>query len=151
MNIDLELGTRYHERQKEKGIKEEKKPPVTGYNSFRPPQYSLSKNPHHKKDKKGKNFQVSKDRLHADILNKDSKLIVSEKDKRIKAGLNTYCGGKNPIERFFKTPQNRPGSSRGFPRKQRKALVGIMMCSMVLTCFLQEHKCALSILLSRNI
>ncbi|MBW0527562.1 hypothetical protein O181_067277 [Austropuccinia psidii MF-1] len=33
MDITLELDTRYHERQKEKGSHQEKKPPVTGSNS----------------------------------------------------------------------------------------------------------------------
>ncbi|MBW0520905.1 hypothetical protein O181_060620 [Austropuccinia psidii MF-1] len=40
MDITLELDTRYHERQKEKGSYQEKKPPVTGSNSSRPPQDS---------------------------------------------------------------------------------------------------------------
>ncbi|MBW0525849.1 hypothetical protein O181_065564 [Austropuccinia psidii MF-1] len=48
MDITLELDTRYHERQKEKGSHKEKKPPVTGSNSLRPPQDSSSKKPHHK-------------------------------------------------------------------------------------------------------
>ncbi|MBW0547767.1 hypothetical protein O181_087482 [Austropuccinia psidii MF-1] len=41
MKITLELDTGYHERQKEKGSHQEKKPPVTGSNSSRPPQYSF--------------------------------------------------------------------------------------------------------------
>ncbi|MBW0481789.1 hypothetical protein O181_021504 [Austropuccinia psidii MF-1] len=40
MDITLELDTRYHERQKEKGSHQEKKPPVTGSNPSRPPQDS---------------------------------------------------------------------------------------------------------------
>ncbi|MBW0501607.1 hypothetical protein O181_041322 [Austropuccinia psidii MF-1] len=40
MDITLELDTRYHERQKEKGSHQQKKPPVTGSNSSRPPQDS---------------------------------------------------------------------------------------------------------------
>ncbi|MBW0462943.1 hypothetical protein O181_002658 [Austropuccinia psidii MF-1] len=92
MDITLELDKRYHERQKEKGSHQEKKPPDTGSNSSRPPQDSSFKKPHHKKRKKGKNFQVSRDRPHASLLNKDNKLIVSEKERRIKAGLCTYCG-----------------------------------------------------------
>ncbi|MBW0550825.1 hypothetical protein O181_090540 [Austropuccinia psidii MF-1] len=56
MDITLELYTRYHERQKEKGSHQAKKPPVTGSNSSRPPQDSSSKRPHHKKNKKGKQF-----------------------------------------------------------------------------------------------
>ncbi|MBW0530252.1 hypothetical protein O181_069967 [Austropuccinia psidii MF-1] len=38
MDITLQLNTRYHERQKEKGSYQEKKPPVTGSNLSRPPQ-----------------------------------------------------------------------------------------------------------------
>ncbi|MBW0498038.1 hypothetical protein O181_037753 [Austropuccinia psidii MF-1] len=40
MDITLELDTRYHEGQKEKGSNQEKEPPVTGSNSSRPPQDS---------------------------------------------------------------------------------------------------------------
>ncbi|MBW0467136.1 hypothetical protein O181_006851 [Austropuccinia psidii MF-1] len=40
MDITLELDTRYHERQKEKGSHQEKKPPITGSNSSKPPQSS---------------------------------------------------------------------------------------------------------------
>ncbi|MBW0462249.1 hypothetical protein O181_001964 [Austropuccinia psidii MF-1] len=87
MDITLELDTRYNERQKEKGSNQEKKPPVTGSNFFRPPQDSSSKKPHYKKRKKGKNFQVLKDKPHAALLNKENKLIHSEKQRRIKEGL----------------------------------------------------------------
>ncbi|MBW0491474.1 hypothetical protein O181_031189 [Austropuccinia psidii MF-1] len=137
MNITLELDTRYHERKKEKGIDQSKNPSVTGSHSSRPPQDSSSKKTHHKKSKKVKNFQVSKDMPHASLLNKENKSIVSEKERRNKEGLCTYCGGNHPIDNCFKSPQNRPESSRGFTNNQEKALVGIMMCSMVLTYFLQ--------------
>ncbi|MBW0531233.1 hypothetical protein O181_070948 [Austropuccinia psidii MF-1] len=97
MDITLELDTRYHERQKEKGGNQEKKPHVTGSNSSRPLQGSSSKRTHHKKNKKGKQSQASNDTPHAALLNKDNKLIGSEKERRIKEGLCTYCGGKHPI------------------------------------------------------
>ncbi|MBW0478151.1 hypothetical protein O181_017866 [Austropuccinia psidii MF-1] len=86
MDITLVLDTRYHERQKEKVSNQEKKPPVTGFNPSRPPQDSSSKRPHHKKKKKGKQFQASKDKPHSALLNKDNKLIDSEKERRIKEG-----------------------------------------------------------------
>ncbi|MBW0511343.1 hypothetical protein O181_051058 [Austropuccinia psidii MF-1] len=121
MDITLELDTRYHERQKEKGSHQENKHPVTASNFSRPPQDSYSKRPHHKKNKKGKQFQISKDKPHSALLNKENKLIGSEKERRIKEGLFTYCGGKHPIEKCFKRPQNKPGSSRGFPSKQGRA------------------------------
>ncbi|MBW0466562.1 hypothetical protein O181_006277 [Austropuccinia psidii MF-1] len=121
MDITLELDTRYHERQKEKGGTQEKKPPVPGSNPSRPPQGSCSKTLHHKRKKKAKTFQFSKDKTHSVLLNKDSKLISSEKERRIKEGSCTYCCGKHPIVKCFKRPQNKPGSSRGFPNKQGKA------------------------------
>ncbi|MBW0486981.1 hypothetical protein O181_026696 [Austropuccinia psidii MF-1] len=84
MDITLELGTRYHERQKENGIHQEKKPPVTGSNSFRPPQDSSSKKPHNKNSKKGMNFQVSRDKTHSSLLNRDKRLAGSETKRGIK-------------------------------------------------------------------
>ncbi|MBW0463642.1 hypothetical protein O181_003357 [Austropuccinia psidii MF-1] len=74
MDITLELDTRYHERQKEKGSIQEKKLLVTGSNYFSPPQDSPSKRPHHNKNNKGKQFQVSKDKPHYALLNKENKL-----------------------------------------------------------------------------
>ncbi|MBW0584658.1 hypothetical protein O181_124373 [Austropuccinia psidii MF-1] len=121
MDITLELDTRYHDRQKEKGSHQEKNPSVTASNSSRPPQDSSSKRPHHKMNKRVKRFQGSKDKPHSALLNKDNKLIGSEMQRRIKEGLCTYCGGKHPIEKCFKRPQNKPGSSKGFPSKQGKA------------------------------
>ncbi|MBW0577259.1 hypothetical protein O181_116974 [Austropuccinia psidii MF-1] len=109
MDITLELDTRYHERHKEKGSNQEKKPPVTGSNSSRPPQDSSSKRPNHKKNKKGKKFQASKDKPPSALLNKGNKLIGSEKERRIKEGLCTYCGGKHPIEKCFKRPRTSLG------------------------------------------
>ncbi|MBW0507678.1 hypothetical protein O181_047393 [Austropuccinia psidii MF-1] len=101
MDITLELDTRYHERKKEKGGNKQKKPPVTGSNFFRPPKDSSSR--------KGNNFRVSKDKPHSALLDKDNELIGSEKERRIKECLLNYCGGKHPIEKLFKRPQNRPG------------------------------------------
>ncbi|MBW0463511.1 hypothetical protein O181_003226 [Austropuccinia psidii MF-1] len=102
MDITLESDTRYHEKQKEKGIHQEKKPPISGSNPFKPPQGSSSKNPYHRNNKKWKNFQVSKDKPHAALLTKDNKLTGSEKERRIEEGLCTYYSGKNPIEKCFK-------------------------------------------------
>ncbi|MBW0566933.1 hypothetical protein O181_106648 [Austropuccinia psidii MF-1] len=58
MDINLELDTRYHERQKTKGSHQENKPALTTSNSSRPPQDSSSRRPHHKQNKKGKKFQA---------------------------------------------------------------------------------------------
>ncbi|MBW0551819.1 hypothetical protein O181_091534 [Austropuccinia psidii MF-1] len=97
MDFTLELDTRTHEMQNEKGGNQEKKPPPTASNQSRPPRNSSSKRPHQNKNKKGKQFQSSKDKAHAPLLNKENKLIGSEKERRIKEGLCTYCGGKHPI------------------------------------------------------
>ncbi|MBW0568097.1 hypothetical protein O181_107812 [Austropuccinia psidii MF-1] len=121
MDITLELDTRYHERQKEKGSHQEKKPPISGANSSKPPQSSSSKKPYHRNNKKGKNFQVSKDKPHAALPTKDNKSIGSEKDRRSKEVLCNYFGGKKPFEKCFKRPDNRKGSSKGFPSKQGKS------------------------------
>ncbi|MBW0472810.1 hypothetical protein O181_012525 [Austropuccinia psidii MF-1] len=88
MDITLELDTRYHERQKEK------KPEASKSNS------SSSS---HKKKKK---FQ-KRDKPHSSLLNKEFKLMNSEKERRIKEGLCTYCGGKHNLESCFKRPQNK--------------------------------------------
>ncbi|MBW0590825.1 hypothetical protein O181_130540 [Austropuccinia psidii MF-1] len=121
MEITLEFNTRYHERQKEKGSHQEKMPPATESNYYRPPQDSCSKKPHHKKRNKGKNLEVSKHKPHASLLNKYNKLISSEKERRIEEGICTYCGGKQPIEKCSKRTQNSHGSLRGFPTKQGKS------------------------------
>ncbi|MBW0463506.1 hypothetical protein O181_003221 [Austropuccinia psidii MF-1] len=121
MKITLELDTKYHERKKEMGGNQETPPPVTGNHFSRTPQDSSSKRPHHKKNKKGKKSQVSKNRPHASLLNKDNKLIGYEKKRSINEKLCTYCGEKHPIEKCFKRPKNKPGSSRGLPSKQGKA------------------------------
>ncbi|MBW0499849.1 hypothetical protein O181_039564 [Austropuccinia psidii MF-1] len=121
MDINLELDTRYLGRQKQKGSHQEKKPPIIGSNLSKPPQGSASKRPYHRKNKRGKNFEISKDKLHAALLSKDKKLIGSEKEGRIGEGLCTYCGGKHPIEECFKRPENRQGPSRAPPRKQGKS------------------------------
>ncbi|MBW0477177.1 hypothetical protein O181_016892 [Austropuccinia psidii MF-1] len=97
IDIHMELDTRYHERQKEKGSHQEKKPHFTGSNPSRPPQDSSSKRPHRKKNKKGKRFPASKDKPHSALLNEDNKLIGSEKKRRMKEGLFPYCGGEYPI------------------------------------------------------
>ncbi|MBW0567598.1 hypothetical protein O181_107313 [Austropuccinia psidii MF-1] len=109
MYITLELDTRYHERQKEKNNHQEKKPEASKSN-FSHPQSSSSSS-----QKKKKNFQ-KRDKPHSSFLNKDFNLMNSEKERRIKEGLCTYCGGKNSIVSFFKRPQNKLTQSSGnFP------------------------------------
>ncbi|MBW0505373.1 hypothetical protein O181_045088 [Austropuccinia psidii MF-1] len=121
MEINVELDTSYHERHKETGSNQDKKRLVTGFNPSRPPQDSCFKRLHLKNSKKGQNIQASKDTPHASLLNKDNKLIGSEKERRIEEGLCTSCGGKHPIEKCFKRPKSRQGSSQGFPKNQGQA------------------------------
>ncbi|MBW0569475.1 hypothetical protein O181_109190 [Austropuccinia psidii MF-1] len=83
----------------------EKKPPVAGSNPSRPPQGSSLKRNHHKENKKGKQFQSSKDKPHAALLNKDNKLIWSEKEWRIKEGLFTYCGENTQLKNASREPR----------------------------------------------
>ncbi|MBW0477859.1 hypothetical protein O181_017574 [Austropuccinia psidii MF-1] len=98
MYITLELDTRYHERHKEKVSHLGKKPPVAGSNPSRPPQNSSSKRPYHKKNKKGKQFQASRDKPHSALLNMDNELIGSEKEMRIKEGLSgKSLSGNNDV------------------------------------------------------
>ncbi|MBW0578986.1 hypothetical protein O181_118701 [Austropuccinia psidii MF-1] len=78
--MTLELDTRYHERHKEKGSNQEKKPPMIESYSSIPPQGSSSKRAYRRKKKKGKNFEVSKDKPDAALLTKDNKFIGSEKE-----------------------------------------------------------------------
>ncbi|MBW0473978.1 hypothetical protein O181_013693 [Austropuccinia psidii MF-1] len=84
MDVNLELDTRYHERQKEKRHHQEKKLEASQSNSSHPqnsPTSSQSK----------KNFQ-KRDNPHYSLLNMDFKSMNSEKERRIKEGLSTYWG-----------------------------------------------------------
>ncbi|MBW0528119.1 hypothetical protein O181_067834, partial [Austropuccinia psidii MF-1] len=73
MDITLELDTRYHERQKEK------KSEALMSNSSHPQNSSNSSH------KKKKSFQ-KRDKPHSSLLNKDFKLMDSERERRIKEG-----------------------------------------------------------------
>ncbi|MBW0505950.1 hypothetical protein O181_045665 [Austropuccinia psidii MF-1] len=84
MYITLELDTRYHERQKEKSHHQEKNPEVSkSYSSH----FKISSN----SDQKKKNNFQKRDQPHSSLLNKDFKLMNSEKERRIKEGLCSYC------------------------------------------------------------
>ncbi|MBW0591560.1 hypothetical protein O181_131275 [Austropuccinia psidii MF-1] len=72
MEVTLELDTRYHEKQKEKNHYQEKKPEAARSSTSHPQNSSSSS--HNKK----KNFQ-KRDKPHSSLLNKDFKLIKSEK------------------------------------------------------------------------
>ncbi|MBW0493806.1 hypothetical protein O181_033521 [Austropuccinia psidii MF-1] len=72
MDITLELDTRYNEKKKEKGSHQEKKTQIIGSNPSKYPQGSSSQRRYHRKNKKEKNFKVSKDKPHSSLLNNDS-------------------------------------------------------------------------------
>ncbi|MBW0492656.1 hypothetical protein O181_032371 [Austropuccinia psidii MF-1] len=115
MDVTLELDTRYHERQKEKNHHQEKKPEASKSSSSH---HQNSSSSSHKK----KNFHAQKrDKPHSSLLNKDFKLKGSEKERRIKEGLCTYCGGKHSLESCFKRPQNKLAQPSGQFPSQGKA------------------------------
>ncbi|MBW0483978.1 hypothetical protein O181_023693 [Austropuccinia psidii MF-1] len=91
MDVTLELNTRYHEREKEKKTEASK---------------SISSHPQNSSSSinKKKNFQ-KRDKPHSSFLNKDFKLMNSEKERRIKEGLCTYCDGKHSLESCLKRPK----------------------------------------------
>ncbi|MBW0494224.1 hypothetical protein O181_033939 [Austropuccinia psidii MF-1] len=88
MDITLELDTRYHERQKEKSHNPERNPKASKSNSSHPHSSSSSN--------QKKNFQ-KRDKPHSSLLNKDFKLMNTEKERRIKEGLCIYFSGKNTL------------------------------------------------------
>ncbi|MBW0565613.1 hypothetical protein O181_105328 [Austropuccinia psidii MF-1] len=114
LDVSMELDTRYHERQKEKNHHQEKKPAA-----------SKSKSSHHQNSssssqKKKKNFQ-KREKPHFSLLNKDFKLMSSEKERRIKEGLCIYCGGKHSLESCFNRPKNKLTQPSGQFPSQGKA------------------------------
>ncbi|MBW0585754.1 hypothetical protein O181_125469 [Austropuccinia psidii MF-1] len=115
MDVSLELDTRYHERQKEKNHHQEKKPEASKSNSSH---HQNSSSLSHKK----KNFHSQKrDNPHSSLLNKDFNLKGSEKERRIKEGMYTYCGGKHSLESCVKRPQNKFTQPSGSFPSQGKA------------------------------
>ncbi|MBW0476277.1 hypothetical protein O181_015992 [Austropuccinia psidii MF-1] len=76
MDITLELDTRYHERQKGKIHHQEKMPEASKSNSSHPQSSSGSN------QKKKKDFE-KRDKSHSSLLNKNFKLMNSEKERRI--------------------------------------------------------------------
>ncbi|MBW0591417.1 hypothetical protein O181_131132 [Austropuccinia psidii MF-1] len=114
MDINLELITRYHERQKENNHYQEKKPEAPRSSNSHPQNSSSSSH------KKKKNFQ-KRDKPHSSLLTEDFKLMNSEKERRINEGLCTYCGGKHSLESCFKRPQNKLTQPLGKFPSQGKA------------------------------
>ncbi|MBW0582826.1 hypothetical protein O181_122541 [Austropuccinia psidii MF-1] len=116
MDITLEDETRYHERQNEKSCHQEKKPKASMSKSSHPQNSSSSI------QKKKKNFNPHKrEKPHSSLLNKEFKFLGSEKERRIKEGLFTYCGGKHSLESCFKRPQNQLTQLSGTFTSQGKA------------------------------
>ncbi|MBW0493726.1 hypothetical protein O181_033441 [Austropuccinia psidii MF-1] len=130
MDIPLELDTRYHERQNEKSHHQEKKPEASKSNSSHPQSSSSSSQ------------KKKRDKHHSSLLNKDFKLINSEKERRINECLFTYFSGKHSLESCFKRPQHKLTQPSGKFPSQGKARVKIMLCSMVFNVSHPEHNCA---------
>ncbi|MBW0495837.1 hypothetical protein O181_035552 [Austropuccinia psidii MF-1] len=114
MDVTMELDNRYHERQKEKSHHQEDKPEASKSDSSHPQNSSTSSH------KKKKNFQM-RDKPHCSLLNKYFKLMNYEKERRIKEGLCTYCGGSHSLESCFKRPQNKLTQFSGQFTSQGKA------------------------------
>ncbi|MBW0465215.1 hypothetical protein O181_004930 [Austropuccinia psidii MF-1] len=115
MDVTLELDTRYHERQKEKNNHQEKKTEASNSSSSHHQNSSIAS---HKK----KNFRVQKrGKSHSSLLNRDHRLMVSEKERRIKEALLTYFFGNHILEACFKRPQNQPTQPSGRFPSQGKA------------------------------
>ncbi|MBW0557952.1 hypothetical protein O181_097667 [Austropuccinia psidii MF-1] len=113
MDVILALDTRYHERQTEKSHHQEKKSETSKSSS------SHTQNSASSSHKKKKNFQ-KRDKDHFSLLNKDFKLMNSEKERRIKEGLCTYCGGKHSLESCLQGPQNKLTQPSGqFPAREK--------------------------------
>ncbi|MBW0547413.1 hypothetical protein O181_087128 [Austropuccinia psidii MF-1] len=129
MDITLELDTTYSERQNEKSDHQEKKPEASKSNSSRSSQEK-------------KNTFQKRDKPHYSLLNGEFKLVNSEKERRTKEGLFTYCGGKHSLASCFKRPQNKLTQPSGKFPSQGKASVKIILSSMVFTVFHPEKNCA---------
>ncbi|MBW0581302.1 hypothetical protein O181_121017 [Austropuccinia psidii MF-1] len=114
MDITLDLDTRSHERQNENSHHQEPKEEASKSNSSHPQSSSSSS------QKKKKNFQKT-EKPHSSLLNKGFKLMNYEKERRIKDGLCTYCGGKHSLESCFKRPQNKLTQPSGKFPSQGKA------------------------------
>ncbi|MBW0534052.1 hypothetical protein O181_073767 [Austropuccinia psidii MF-1] len=113
MDITLELDTRYHERQNQKIHHQEKNPEASKANSSHP------QNPSSSSQKKKNHFEKRLE-PQPSLFNKDFKLMNSEKERQIKEGLCTYCGGKNSLEYCFKITQNQLAKpSRRFPAREK--------------------------------
>ncbi|MBW0461215.1 hypothetical protein O181_000930 [Austropuccinia psidii MF-1] len=111
MDITLEVGTRYHERQRKRNNLKEKKPEASKSVSS----HSKNSSSSNQKRKKNSHFQ-KRDKPHSSLLNKDFKLMGSEKERRVKKGFCAYFCGKNSLEACFKRPQNQLAQPSGeFP------------------------------------
>ncbi|MBW0561800.1 hypothetical protein O181_101515 [Austropuccinia psidii MF-1] len=106
IDITLELETIYHERKKENGGHREKNPSIL---------ITVHPQKNFNRIRIGITFKAHNIRL----IIRRRKVIGSEKERIIKKGLCTYCGGKHTHEKFFKRNQNRTGYQR-FPYKLGK-------------------------------
>ncbi|MBW0524129.1 hypothetical protein O181_063844 [Austropuccinia psidii MF-1] len=129
MDLTPEVDIRYHERQKETNNFQEKNTEASKSSSSHPKNYTSS-------IQKKKNSRVQKrEKPHPSLLDRDHKLMGSEKERGFKEGLCAYYGGNNSIEACFTRPQNQLTQTEGRFPSQGKALVNIMLCSTVFSIF----------------
>ncbi|MBW0490142.1 hypothetical protein O181_029857 [Austropuccinia psidii MF-1] len=112
LDFTLELDTRYHEGQKEKNYYKEKKPEAPRSSTSHP---QNSSNSSHKKKK----FQ-KRDKPHSSLLNKDFKLMNSEKKEESKRVFVPIVVGSivlSPVSKGLKTIL--PNCQANLPARQK--------------------------------
>ncbi|MBW0478665.1 hypothetical protein O181_018380 [Austropuccinia psidii MF-1] len=113
MDITLGLDTRYHERQNEKSHHQEKTPEASKSNSSHPQSSSSSS------QKKKKNFQ-KRDKPHSSLLNKDFKLMNSEKKEESRRVYVPIVVGSivlSPVSKGLKTSS--PNLQANLPAREK--------------------------------
>ena len=122
MKTVLDYDIRYHERQKEKTSTSHHSSSSKPSNRQAPPSFNTrpQRNWNSKPRKDSNNFQPSRLQHQSfSHLHKDGTLKHAERERRIKAGLCTYCGGKHKLDDcpLLKAKRSKLGSSSNFPSK----------------------------------
>ncbi|MBW0553055.1 hypothetical protein O181_092770 [Austropuccinia psidii MF-1] len=113
MDINLELDTRYHERKKANIDHKEKKPEASKSNSSHPHSSSSSN------QKKKRNFQ-KRDKRHSSFLNKEFKLINSEKKEESRRAYLPILGGRIVLILVSKgLKKSLPNFQANFPAREK--------------------------------
>ncbi|MBW0482866.1 hypothetical protein O181_022581 [Austropuccinia psidii MF-1] len=75
--------------------------------------FSHNKNSSSSSDKKKDLRGQRRNKPRSSLLNRDHRLMGSEKERRIKEGLCAYLGGRNSLEACVKNPQNQVTQPEG--------------------------------------